>query len=308
MAGTYSSYYDTFATAVLRDLGFADAKNSHTALVAWIGGEAGWPGTNTAVTHNNPLNIKTKSFTDFGITPPSSNYIKDAKTGKVEAYGSFPTLDAGAAATAEYLKKAGYYTAAITALQKNDGIGFLNAIASSPWSSSHYGINSGHNSLLDNLTYVLGAKAMNMPATGTLVASAVNSWAQFFQAFPHTSDQTWNDWLTNDPSGFNIIGQYKDQILKALSDLGIDPNSKMSDANVAKVAAKLQESGPAPAPGSTGLALPDIAGAITSFGDTIIQVFTYLIAFAIIAIGIWLYSKDRPTPIAVPKGGTIVST
>jgi hypothetical protein len=163
VAGTYAAYYDRFASAFLRSLPSGaqlDTPANHAAVVAWVGGEAGWDGTNTAVTHNNPLNIKTTSFTSYGIKVPTNNYITDAKTGKREAYGSFPTPEAGAQATAAYIQAAQHdhgYTPAIGALYNSDAVGFLNGIARSDWAEGHYGILSGTNRLLANLAYVRGS-------------------------------------------------------------------------------------------------------------------------------------------------------
>lgn len=154
----YSAYYPAFAGEMLDALVIRDRlviASVVPALVAWIGGEAGWSGTNIAVQGNNPLNIKTVAFLSYGIHPDGNRRITNRDDG-TQGYGTFVTRQRGAAATARYLSiQAHGYPAAVTALRRGDARGFLNAIAKSDWAASHYGM-PGTNHLLDNLSYVLG--------------------------------------------------------------------------------------------------------------------------------------------------------
>lgn len=153
----YSRYYPAFAGDLLAALGvpFGSRDADVPALVAWIGGEAGWSGANVAVTGNNPLNIKTASFRSYGIATDGNRRITNVDDG-TQGYGTFTTRARGAAATAAYLSvNAHGYPAAIAELRHGHARAFLDAIAKSDWAASHYGM-PRTNHLLDNLRYVLG--------------------------------------------------------------------------------------------------------------------------------------------------------
>lgn len=154
----YAPYYDQFAAALCTALGAPTTRDNLDGPVAWIGGEAGWSGTNPAITHNNPLNIKYNVFRGFGITPDGEQRITNVDDG-TQGYGTFRSLEAGATATAAYLQKGAHvfpqYGEAIAALRNSNVTRFLDAIARSPWAASHYGL-PRTNHLLENLAYVRG--------------------------------------------------------------------------------------------------------------------------------------------------------
>lgn len=162
----YSAYYPAFAADVLDFLEIRDTAAraaDMSALVAWIGGEAGWSGTNIAVRGNNPLNIKAASFRGYGIPVDGVRRITNVDDG-TQGYGTFTTRQRGARATARYLSiDAHGYPRAIARLRAADPEGFLDAIARSDWAASHYGL-PGRNHLLDNLTYVRAHTPQAPPA------------------------------------------------------------------------------------------------------------------------------------------------
>jgi hypothetical protein len=253
-----STSYD-WARAVVTNLGGNPNGKMVRVVAIWARSESGSGGRSWDA--NNPLNIK-------GIGDAGSQYLNNPTAGRVGPFAVYSTPEKGAAATAALLNSnRGWdgYAPIVAAIRADDPAAFFSALFKSKWEETGYGTHGG--------AVKAGTSAANMVAaynsglafnfqvnTATLAsvpvnnaATDVNQWIAFFQAFPHGADTTWHEWLTADPSGFNIIGQYSTQILGALTALGIDPNSKMTDADIKRVADWLQAKGPAPAPGSKGL-------------------------------------------------------
>jgi hypothetical protein len=164
----YAPYDDRFAAALLTALDAPVVRDTLDAVIAWIGSEAGWNGSNVAVKANHPLNIKAATFRSYGIPVDGSQSITNVDDG-TQRYGIFSSVDRGAAATAEYLLRGSShgYDKAIAALKGQDAEGFLDAVARSDWAASHYGLPKT-NHLLANLAYVRRATPRSDPK-GTLV-------------------------------------------------------------------------------------------------------------------------------------------
>ena len=113
------------AQMFLRKLG-ADWHDPHMAkaVIAWFRQESG---SVAKVIGNNPFNVRPGAASKYANGVTSANYLV------------FPTLNRGFGATAAVLLN-GRYNRVVRAARNGDAIGFLAALARSPWSASRYGV------------------------------------------------------------------------------------------------------------------------------------------------------------------------
>lgn len=152
--------YSAIASQLLSDLGAPDNALTNAAVVTWLKHESG-----SSIIGNNPWNIHYDVALSYGIQPSGKWYSSSD-----QAYvAQFATWQDGVQATATILNKNIHgYRQAADALRANNPVGFLNAIAASDWSSSHYGatvntsthtITGGVNALLGEYTKLSGGGA-----------------------------------------------------------------------------------------------------------------------------------------------------
>jgi hypothetical protein len=274
------------AIAFLTELGAPATEPMIKAVSVWLRAEGPLTGQNGT---NNPFNIETTSARAAQGKWYSfqSGWQQGTDSGSNVMFATFATPEDGARAAAQNLQrvKGVGYEAVVSAAKAGNPVGFLTTLGTSSWAGGHYAIGGVKGAKLLQAYGVPLPADVASTATGMIAGVAAStivtrdnlpSLAAAFSATEVASG-------VKDPRGtagwFTFLTDY---IGKPVG--GAAPYVNFT--NTANTSL-----GAAGAGGTAGSPIPDIPGALSSLGNTATQIFTYLAALLVVALGIFLYSK-----------------
>jgi len=300
-------------TANARYLSSKTGLNVFVAL-AWL-----WNECQTVNNPTNPLNIR--------------YYGTHGQIGKIGGFGTYQSTQAGLDNAAWLIKNGASYSGIRAAIASGNMFAQARAIELSPWAGGHYGGATKPGNISKKLSAITGkpieaVAQANETATGNTTPQDVKDTATgasdqlagfgYLVSFPvghvlttadvqQIMDATTKAGWWSDPIG----GQTAKEIMQGIlqQEVGKPWNKDLQNEIQSKVnmAAGLSgQIGPNAIAAVAG-AVPDIPGAIGSFGGIVIKVVTYSIAVVFILAGLWLYSKGR-MPSLYQEGITVRPT
>ena len=276
--------------------------------LAWL-----WNECQTNNNPTNPLNIRWYgSRTQVGQ--------KGGTPGKVgTGFAVYKTPTAGMEDAAWLINNSQYYSGIRNAAKSGNIWAQARAIELSPWAGGHYGGAKGPGGISRKLALITGKPiasvsqavdstkegASNPAATVAPKADMLPGFS-YLVSFPTGHILTTADVDTimaaTDKAGWwdQLGGGTSYDIMKGilLQEVGKPWNKDMQDRIQGKVNMAAGLAGQIGPNAITALAsvVPDIPGAIGSFGGVVVKSITYVLAVVLLLAGLWLYSKGRSAP------------
>jgi hypothetical protein len=247
--------------------------------------------------------------------------------GQNAGFGVYQDAHGGLDHAAWLINNSANYTGIRSAIKTGNIWAEARAIELSPWAGGHYGGASGPGNISKKLSSITGKPIEQVAQSadqtiasgdsygegkatgatdggmlggfGNLVSFPVGhiiTAADVQQIMDVTTKAGWWDQIGGQTAKEIMQGILQQEIGKPWNkDTQIEIQSKVNMA-----AGLSGQIGPN-AIAAAASVVPDVAGAIGGFGNTIIKAVTYVLATVLILVGIWLYSKGR-TPTLIEEG------
>jgi hypothetical protein len=307
--------YDV-ADSFLAALGAPRTPAMKRAVAIWLAFESG-----NKIIGNNPWNLHSgdacpasKGFCPGNGSLPGQIGNRYAGPGD-QNVAVFDTLDSGSRASANNLLRlsgAGYgYDRVIAAARQGNPVAFLTALQNSSWSAGHYshskltGAFRTSNSYSNTVTLLgvsgSGGHSPSNPASSDPASGMLGAWGGWV-SFPvgHILTPGDVDTIMNvlTAHGFfagdSLLGGTQTKVRQILTaHVGEAWNKQLQDTLSGEFAGAATTAGVDP--------ITQVATAVGEFGNTVVRVFGFLIAVALIGFGLYIYSKGQPqqeTPVA----------